>query len=60
MTDEVEADKQRRIQQIQNLYAFELFQQHRFEESMKMFAKLGTGKCLLHGRNQSWSWYYLC
>ncbi|XP_072024948.1 vam6/Vps39-like protein [Amphiura filiformis] len=42
MTDEVEADKQRRIQQIQNLYAFELFQQHRFEESMKMFAKLGT------------------
>ena len=43
MTDEVEADRQRRIQHIQNLYAFELFQQHRFEESMKMFAKLGTG-----------------
>ncbi|XP_033637094.1 vam6/Vps39-like protein isoform X1 [Asterias rubens] len=42
MTDEVEADKQRRIQHIQNLYAFELFQQHRFEESMKMFTKLGT------------------
>ncbi|XP_022091314.1 vam6/Vps39-like protein [Acanthaster planci] len=42
MTDEVEADKQRRIQHIQNLYAFELFQQHRFEESMKMFSKLGT------------------
>ena len=44
MTDEVEADKLRTIQHIQNLYAFELFQQHRFEESMKMFAKLGTGK----------------
>ncbi|XP_071480649.1 vam6/Vps39-like protein [Diadema antillarum] len=42
MTDEVEADRQRRIQHIQNLYAFDLFQQHRFEESMKMFAKLGT------------------
>ncbi|XP_006825770.1 vam6/Vps39-like protein [Saccoglossus kowalevskii] len=42
MTDEVEADKQRRIQHIQNLYAFDLFSQHRFEESMQIFGKLGT------------------
>ncbi|PIK36830.1 putative vam6/Vps39-like protein isoform X1 [Apostichopus japonicus] len=42
MTEEVEADKQMRIQNIQNLYAFELFQQERFEESMKLFAKLST------------------
>lgn len=48
MTDEVEADRQRRIQHIQNLYAFELFQQHRFEESAKMFAKLGTGRPFKH------------
>ncbi|XP_077997895.1 vam6/Vps39-like protein [Glandiceps talaboti] len=42
MTDEAEADKQTKIQQIQNLYAFDLFSQHRFEESMQIFAKLGT------------------
>ncbi|XP_070577538.1 vam6/Vps39-like protein [Ptychodera flava] len=42
MTDEAEADKQTKIQQIQNLHAFDLFSQHRFEESMQIFAKLGT------------------
>lgn len=42
MTEEVEADKQMRIQNIQNLYAFQLFQEERFEESMKLFTKLST------------------
>ncbi|KAJ8045113.1 Vam6/Vps39-like protein [Holothuria leucospilota] len=42
MTEEVEADKQMRIQHIQNLYAFELFQQERFDDSMKLFARLST------------------
>lgn len=48
MTEEVEADKQMRIQNIQNLYAFELFQQERFEESMKLFAKLSTGWLIIN------------
>ena len=43
MTDEPEVEKQRRIQHIRNLYAFVLFSQHRFEESLKIFAELGTG-----------------
>lgn len=43
MTDEPEADKQLKIKDIRNLYAFELFVQHRFEESLKIFAELGTG-----------------
>ncbi|ESP01601.1 hypothetical protein LOTGIDRAFT_200189, partial [Lottia gigantea] len=42
MTEEPELEKQKRIRNIQNLYAFDLFCQHRFEESMKLFAKLGT------------------
>ncbi|XP_023931071.1 vam6/Vps39-like protein [Lingula anatina] len=42
MTNEEEAEKQVRIQKIQNLYAFNLFSQHRFEESLKIFAELGT------------------
>ena len=44
MTDEPEAEKTRRIQHIRNLYAFVLFSQHRFEDSLKIFAELGTGK----------------
>ena len=43
MTEEDEADKKRRIQHIRNLYAFELFSQHHFEQSLKIFAELGTG-----------------
>ena len=44
MTDESAADKNRRLQHIRNLYAFDLFSQHRFKESLKIFAELGTGK----------------
>ncbi|XP_078593471.1 vam6/Vps39-like protein isoform X1 [Branchiostoma floridae x Branchiostoma japonicum] len=42
MTDEVEADKQQNIHHIQNLYAFDLFSQRRFDESLKIFSKLDT------------------
>ncbi|KAK6183438.1 hypothetical protein SNE40_010920 [Patella caerulea] len=42
MTEEPELEKQKRIRNIQNLYAFDLFCQHRFEESMNLFATLGT------------------
>ncbi|XP_071963059.1 vam6/Vps39-like protein [Antedon mediterranea] len=42
MTDEDEADKERRIHSIQSKFAFNLFCQNRFEESMKIFSKLGT------------------
>ena len=43
MTNEPEQEKKSRIQQIRNLYAFVLFSQHRFDESLKIFADLGTG-----------------
>lgn len=44
MTEEEEEEKQKRIHSIKNLYAFELFCQHRFDDSMQIFVKLGTGK----------------
>ncbi len=44
MTNEPEQEKKSRIQQIRNLYAFVLFSQHRFDESLKIFADLGTGE----------------
>ena len=43
MTEEATEEKQRRIQHIRNLFAFDLFLQHRFDESLKIFAELGTG-----------------
>lgn len=42
MTDEQDEEKQKRVHNIKNLYAFDLFCQHRFEESMQIFVKLGT------------------
>ena len=42
MTEEEEEEKQKRIHSIKNLYAFELFCQHRFDDSMQIFVKLGT------------------
>ena len=42
MTEESSSDKNRRIQHIRNLFAFDLFSQHRFQESLKIFAELGT------------------
>ena len=44
MTDDAESDKQQRINYIRNLYAFDLFVQHRFEESLRIFAELKTGQ----------------
>lgn len=43
MKDDSDADKRQQIHHIQNLYAFNLFCQKRFDDSMQGFAKLGTG-----------------
>lgn len=44
MTEDPDEEKQKRIQQIRNLYAFDLFSQHSFDESLRIFAELGTGQ----------------
>lgn len=44
MTEDPDEEKQKNIQKIRNLYAFNLFAQHRFDDSLKIFAELGTGK----------------
>lgn len=44
MKDDADSEKRQQIHHIQNLYAFNLFCQKRFDESMQVFAKLGTGK----------------
>ena len=43
MTEETEVEREHRVQHIRNLYAFDLFCQHRFDDSLKIFAELGTG-----------------
>ncbi|KAK1793610.1 hypothetical protein P4O66_011994, partial [Electrophorus voltai] len=42
MKDDTDGDKRQQIHHIQNLYAFNLFCQKRFDDSMQVFAKLGT------------------
>ena len=42
MVEEPESEKAQRIESIQNLYAFDLFCQKRFEESLQRFAQLET------------------
>ncbi|KAM4690379.1 vam6/Vps39-like protein isoform 2-T2 [Rhinophrynus dorsalis] len=42
MKDDADGEKRLQIHHIQNLYAFNLFCQKRFDESMQVFAKLGT------------------
>ncbi|KAM3919217.1 vam6/Vps39-like protein isoform 4-T4 [Leptodactylus fuscus] len=42
MKDDADGEKRQQIHHIQNLYAFNLFCQKRFDESMQVFAKLGT------------------
>lgn len=44
MTDEPEEEKRKRVHNIKNLHAFDLFCKHRFEDSMEIFGKLGTGR----------------
>lgn len=44
MKDDSDADKRPQIHHIQNLFAFNLFCQKRFDDSMQVFAKLGTGE----------------
>jgi len=53
MTDEIPQEKEYRLHSIRNLYAFDLFSQHRFEDSLTIFTQLGTGLlpfclCLLY------------
>jgi len=43
MTDEVPQEKEYRLHSIRNLHAFDLFCQHRFEDSLSIFTQLGTG-----------------
>lgn len=47
MTEDKENEKITLIQRIRTLYAFHQFCQHKFEESMNIFVKLGTGKSWL-------------
>ncbi|XP_058847250.1 vam6/Vps39-like protein isoform X1 [Acipenser ruthenus] len=42
MKDDSDGDKRQQIHHIQNLYAFNLFCQKRFDDSMQVFSKLGT------------------
>nr|XP_061798818.1 vam6/Vps39-like protein [Nerophis lumbriciformis] len=42
MKDDSDGDKKQQIHHIQNLFAFNLFCQKRFDDSMQVFAKLGT------------------
>uniref|UniRef100_A0A1A7WJN8 Vacuolar protein sorting 39 homolog n=2 Tax=Iconisemion striatum TaxID=60296 RepID=A0A1A7WJN8_9TELE len=42
MKDDSDGDKRQQIHHIQNLYAFNLFCQKKFDDSMQVFAKLGT------------------
>lgn len=44
MKDDSDGDKKRQIHDIQSLYAFNLFCQKKFDDSMQVFAKLGTGR----------------
>lgn len=48
MKDDADGDKKQQIHHIQNLYAFNLFCQKRFDDSMQVFAKLGTGEELVY------------
>lgn len=49
MKDDSDGDKKQQIHHIQNLYAFNLFCQKRFDDSMQVFAKLGTGRAPVRG-----------
>lgn len=44
MTEEPEAEQKQRKDYIQQLFAVNLFCKHKFEESMKLFVELDTGK----------------
>ena len=47
MTDEAVVERNKRIRDIKNLYAFYLFSQHKFEDSLRLFAELGTGYLII-------------
>jgi len=44
ISDESDEEKSKNIYQIQTLYAFDLFNNKQFHDSMKEFLNLGTGK----------------
>lgn len=59
MKEDSDGDKRQQIHHIQNLYAFNLFCQKRFDESMQVFAKLGTGR-LVWAVCKKKNKYYIC
>jgi len=44
ISDESDEEKSKNVYQIQTLYAFDLFNNKQFHESMKEFLNLGTGE----------------
>lgn len=56
MKDDSDSEKQQQIHHIKNLYAFNLFCQKRFDESMQVFAKLGTGNTQVWWRRGRGRW----
>ena len=44
ISDESEEEKSKNVYQIQTLYAFDLFNNKQFQDSMKEFLNLGTGE----------------
>ena len=44
MVVEPEKEKEKRKETIQNLFAFDMFCQKRFDESLQLFAQLQTGQ----------------
>ena len=44
ISDESDEEKSKNVYQIQKLYAFDLFNNKQFQESMKEFLNLGTGE----------------
>lgn len=43
LSDDMEDEKEKNIRQIKTLYAFDLFHNKKFHDSMKEFLKLDTG-----------------
>lgn len=54
MKDDSDSEKRQQIHHIKNLYAFNLFCQKRFDDSMQVFAKLGTGNLVWAGIEEFW------
>jgi hypothetical protein len=51
ISDESDEEKSKNVYQIQTLYAFDLFNNKQFHESMKEFLNLGTGEVVTFWSN---------